>query len=344
MQETSNKVRQKDLDELVMNPIFDFFKNKAVLVTGATGLIGSELVLAFLCANRLKNLNIKIVALARNENKANKIFSEVLNRDNFEFVIQDVNDKINYSENIDYIIHTASITQSKMMIEKPFECAMTTINGTKNILDFALNTGVKSTCYLSSIEAYGEINSDDDVKEENLGFIDITNPRSSYPQSKRMAENLCISYAKEFNIDVKIARLTQTFGAGISEDDNRIFAQFARCIKNKDDIVLHTDGSSYKNYCYLTDAISGILTILIKGENKNIYNISNYETGISIKDLAQKLVDKYQTSKLKIELKDNMGYPKSTKIKLNSKKLEALGWHAQINLDDMFDRLINSLC
>ena len=344
MFESSNLVRQKDLEELALNPIFEKFNEKKVLITGSTGLIGSEIVLALMCANRIKNLNIKVVALARNIKKAERIFELILSRKNFEIVIQDVVDEVKYDDEVDYVIHCASVTKSKEMVENPERCLKVTIAGTKNILEFVRNKDISGFCYLSSIEVYGGLKSDYDVKEDiQLIELDLNNPRNSYPQSKRLAENLCIEYFREYNTPVKIARLTQTFGAGIEKSENRMFAQFAKNIVQKKDIILHTEGNSYKNYCYLTDAVLGILVMLINGKNGEIYNVANYDTGIAVKDLALRLCQKYSTSKLKIELNNKMGYNQDIKIKLNSDKLESLGWKASIGLDEMFDRLIESL-
>ena len=312
--EVDNKVWQEDLNLLAKDEIFKSFSNSSILITGATGLIGSELVFSILCANRLNNLNIKIYALVRNENKAKEIFKNVLDNPNFNLIIQDITSNIQIEEKIDYVIHCANITNSKIMVEKPAEVVDVTINGIKNVLEFAKKNDIKSVLYLSSIEIYGEnVSNKIDIKEDDYG------------------------------VDVKIARLTQTFGAGISKDENRIFAQIAKAIIKNEDIVLKTDGLSAKNYCYITDTISALLTILSKGQSREIYNVANYDSFISIKDLALKMIDKYQSSKLVFDVKDNAMYPKNSKLKLNSSKLEALGWCAKVGLDEMFERLINYL-
>ena len=342
--EVDNKVWQEDLNLLAKDEIFKSFSNSSILITGATGLIGSELVFSILCANRLNNLNIKIYALVRNENKAKEIFKNVLDNPNFNLIIQDITSNIQIEEKIDYVIHCANITNSKIMVEKPAEVVDVTINGIKNVLEFAKKNDIKSVLYLSSIEIYGEnVSNKIDIKEDDYGFLDFNNVRNCYPLSKKMAEKLCLFYSDDYGVDVKIARLTQTFGAGISKDENRIFAQIAKAIIKNEDIVLKTDGLSAKNYCYITDTISALLTILSKGQSREIYNVANYDSFISIKDLALKMIDKYQSSKLVFDVKDNAMYPKNSKLKLNSSKLEALGWCAKVGLDDMFERLINYL-
>jgi dTDP-glucose 4,6-dehydratase len=340
MFEVDNKIWQEDIELIANNKILAEFKNSSFLITGTTGLIGSELVFSLLCANRVKGLNNKIYALVRNENKARELFKKVINDLNFNLIIQDVAEPIKIEEKIDYIIHCASVTSSKDMVEKPVDTILTMFNGTKNVLDFALKDNSK-VLYLSSLEAYGIINSEVEIKEDELGYIDLTNPRSSYPESKRMAENLCASYSSQFGLDIKIARLTQTFGAGISKDDNRVFAQFAKSVIEKRDIVLHTKGETVRNYCYLTDAVIALFLILKKG--KGVYNVANKNAKISIKDMATLIAQKYGIS-LKFEIDEiNRGYNPTVKIALCSDNLEKLGWSAEVGLEEMYGRLIKYL-
>lgn len=332
-----NPVRQKDLEELIQNPIFKEFRGATVMVTGATGLIGSEIVLSLLLFG-----GVNVVALVRNPEKAKKVFEGVLDSPNLEIVVQDINNPICYESDVHYIVHTANTTSSQEMVTKPVETNLTIINGTKNVLEFAKEKQVKALCYLSSLEVYGDVVSEEEISEDYLGSLDLTNPRSSYPEGKRMAENLCASYASEYGVNAKIARLTQTFGAGVTQDDNRVFAQFAKSVIQKENIVLHTEGKTLKNYCYLTDTVSAILTLLIKGKSGEIYNVANPNTAISIRKLAEMLAAKYGT-KVVVQLDSTRGYANSVKIKLSTKKLENLGWSPKIGIEEMFEKLIESL-
>lgn len=343
MFETNNKIRHEDLEELANEKIFEEFAGKTVLVTGASGLIGSEIVLGFLCADRLKKLNIKVLAMVRNEQKARDVFECVLENKNFELIIQDVNDPVSYRGNVDYIIHCASTTSSKDFIEKPVETIMTTINGTKNLLDYSASVKAESFLFLSTLEVYGIISSDTLIKENQYGCLDILVPRSSYPEGKKLAENLCISYSVEYELNVKIARLCQTFGAGISVDDRRVFAQFAKSAIKRSDIILYTKGDTVRNYCYLTDAVSAILTILKKGATQKAYNIANQSEIISIKQMAELVAKKYNIS-VKYEI-DNIdrGYNPVVKVCLDTTELEKLGWNAKIGIDEMIERTVGSL-
>ena len=158
------------------------------------------------------------------------------------------------------------------------------------------------------------------------------------------AGHIIIPLAKEYGVPVKIARLTQTFGAGVSAEDNRVFAQFARSIIEGNDIVLHTKGESAKPYCYTTDCVSGILHILLKGKDGEAYNVANQDTYISIKDMALFLKENFNSNiDVIVEEHPEMGYAPVTRLNLLSEKLMSLGWKPSYNLYEMFERLINSL-
>lgn len=327
----NNSIFEEDIKNIINDFDMSVFDGKTILVTGATGLIGK------LCVKSLLNsgYNTQVIALVRDEEKAKNIFGE---SKRLTYLVQDINQRINTTRRVDYIIHAASTTSSKDFVEKPVETIYTAINGSRNILEFAKNKRLEGMVYLSSLEIYG-VNEKENIKEEDYGYIDILNPRSSYSESKKMVETMCISYGTEYGVPVKIARLAQTFGAGVSISDNRVFAQFAKAIINKENIVLHTKGETKRNYCYTTDTVRGIFTILTKGENNNAYNVANENSYCSISEMAHLLENEYTKVEYKID-EVNRGYNPTVKIALNTEKLNALGWEAKVDLKEMFDRLI----
>ena len=327
----NNSIFEEDIKNIINYFDMSVFDGKTILVTGATGLIGK------LCVKSLLNsgYNTQVIALVRDEEKAKNIFGE---SKRLTYLVQDINQRINTTRRVDYIIHAASTTSSKDFVEKPVETIYTAINGSRNILEFAKNKRLEGMVYLSSLEIYG-VNEKENIKERDYGYIDILNPRSSYSESKKMVETMCISYGTEYGVPVKIARLAQTFGAGVSISDNRVFAQFAKAIINKENIILHTKGETKRNYCYTTDAVRGIFTILTKGENNNAYNVANENSYCSISEMAHLLENEYTKVEYKID-EVNRGYNPTVKIALNTEKLNALGWEAKVNLKEMFDRLI----
>lgn len=327
----NNSIFEEDIKNIINYFDMSVFDGKTILVTGATGLIGK------LCVKSLLNsgYNTQVIALVRDEEKAKNIFVE---SKRLTYLVQDINQRINTTRRVDYIIHAASTTSSKDFVEKPVETIYTAINGSRNVLEFAKNKRLEGMVYLSSLEIYG-VNEKENIKERDYGYIDILNPRSSYSESKKMVETMCISYGTEYGVPVKIARLAQTFGAGVSISDNRVFAQFAKAIINKENIILHTKGETKRNYCYTTDAVRGIFTILTKGENNNAYNVANENSYCSISEMAHLLENEYTKVEYKID-EVNRGYNPTVKIALNTEKLNALGWEAKVNLKEMFDRLI----
>ncbi len=333
----------------IANSIPQVFYNKTIFVTGGTGLIGSLLIKACLYANSLLNSNIKIVAIVRNEKKVSEVFVDYFDDNNITFIYGDIINEIIYSGKIDYIIHGASQTASKQMVENPVETIKTSLFGTSRLLDFAREKKVKGVVYLSSMEVFGQCNnSETRLSEEELGYIDIHNVRSCYSEGKRMCECMCASYAKEYGIPVKIARLAQIFGTGIPKTDNRVFAQFVRSAKNGEDIILHSDGTSWGNYCYTSDAIAAIFTILEKGQSGEAYTVVNESTSTQIKDMASLVIETLSNgqSKLIFDIPENSavyGYAPKTVMKLSSKKLESLGWAPHISLKEAYLRLANWL-
>ena len=343
-----NSIYKNDLEKIVQDRNIEWqkFQNKAILITGANGLIGSNLVNALLYANEIFNLNCKILALVRNEEKAIERFKKQKN-ENLKFIISDIRERIECDEKIDYIIHAASQTSSKKFIEDAINTIDISISGTKNVLEFAKKNKITSMVFLSTMEVYGRPSTDEKINESHATNIDTTEIRNCYPISKRMCENLCIAYASQYGLPVKIARLSQTFGAGILEGENRVFAQFARSAIRNQDIVLHTKGLSEGNYCYLRDTLWALIVILMKGAQSAAYNVSNEESHTTIADMAAMVCSEIADNRIKVIFdipeSNQYGYAADTRMKLNTDRLKALGWEPEIGLKESYQRLIRSM-
>lgn len=309
------------------------------LVTGATGLIGSALV------RYLSNKGEILICPVRNIEKARRLFADnVLN--NITLIETDLCDYLkNTVERFDYIIHCASPTASKYFVEKPVETLRFGIDSTVSILEYSRFHKVKSIVYLSSLESYGTLTDDNLMVSENYqGYVNPLETRSSYNIAKRTCECLCHSYSTEYDIPVKILRLTQTISSIIETTDNRVFAQFARAAATGKNIELHTTGESARQYIYIDDAVDAILTVLKKGRSGEAYNAANADTYISAKDMAEFVQANFNPNgRVFINLRDDMGYAPTTKIKLDVRKLNSLGWAAKTSLYEMFDKLIRNL-
>ena len=335
------KVFEEDLNRIAQELKELELKNKSFFITGATGLVGSVLVKALAFANDHYDLKNRIVAQVRNPQKAKKVFDGY---EGITYCVGDVRDIISYPGNVDYVIHAASETKSKNMIDFPVETLWTALSGAKNLLDFACEKKIEKMVFLSSMEAFGSVDGNQRTPEEKLGYIDLRKVRSCYPESKRMIENMCVCYSSEYGVPVTIARLAQTFGAGVSSEDTRVFAQFAHSAMTGEDIVLHTAGTSCGNYVYTADAATAIFTLLKKGISGECYTVANETSSMRIKDMAELVANCVADGKMRVVVDipadKQFGYAPDVKLKLDASKLRSLGWKPQINLEESYKRLI----
>jgi nucleoside-diphosphate-sugar epimerase len=319
-------------------------ENSTILITGATGLIGSFLVDAIMFRNEHYGSHIAIYAISRNTVYAKNRFDKYWENPLFKFIAHDVIDTITLNENIDYIIHCASNAYPASYVADPVGTMKANILGLSNLFDYGIKKDLKRVLYISSGEVYGEGNGRD-FTESYSGYIDYLNPRSCYPASKRAAETLCIAYASQYNVDTVIARPCHIYGPTITESDNRAFAQFTRDILAKKDVVLKSKGEQYRSYCYVADCVSALLTILLCGEERNAYNIANKDSKVSIAELAACIA---AAGKKKVMFAipadaEKRGYSVITRAALDAGKLEALGWKAKYSLPDGVKRTIQIL-
>ena len=341
-----NKILLEDFAQIAKNYDFSDLKGTSVFVTGSTGLLGSQLVLFLDFLNQTQKYNTKIIALVRSKEKAQRVFADAFDR--ICCVYGDVLHLPEVSESVDYVIHGASITSSKSFVEQCVETIDVAVNGTMNVLRFAKEKQVKSFVYLSSMEAFGVTDGKGEVREVDLGYIDLMSPRSSYMESKRMCENLCVCFASEYNVPVKMIRLTQTLGAGIDYNDTRVAAYFARCVLEKTDIVLRTKGATKRPILYSADAISAILTVLLCGQNAQVYTAANPETFVTICETAEMIARKIAAGAIKVtfdikEVPAEYAPNLNLNLNLNVDKLCSLGWKPSVDLQTAYERMIEGM-
>lgn len=321
-------------------------EGKTIAVTGSTGLLGACMVHCLLALKAQRGVNLHIVAIARNMEKAVRLFGE--EREELSYYQYDFSstEPFQPKRKVDYLFHFAAPTASKDFVEKPVETMNTVYMGMQNILNYAEQAKLESLVLASTLEVYGTITDDSTpLTEDKQGYLDSMATRSSYPLAKRAAEGLCHNYTVEKQVKVKVARLAQTFGAGVSTQDNRVFAQFARSVIHNEDIILHTTGELSRCYCYTTDAISAMLYILLKGEDGTAYNVANEATYISILQMAELVAETFNPDHVHvvIEMQEGLGYSPTTKLHLDTQRIQTLGWTPYYNMKDMFGRLIASM-
>ena len=307
--------------------------NKSFLVTGATGMIGRLLV------KILKKIteNSKIYVLGLNFKEVESVYGDSgLILSSFEKLGE-------IKQDIDFVIHLASPTNPQYLKNNPVETINFIYKSTRRLLAFSRAHNSKML-YVSSMETYGEIYDENPKSEAELGYVNLNNTRSSYPEAKRLSELLCYSYSKEYQSNVCVARLAQTFGAGTSINDPRVFGYFGRCVVNNEDIVLKTKGDSFGNYCYIADTLSAFLFILARGYGGETYNVVGDNCRSSILDLANMVVEKISLNKIKVEfdLSNSSIYPNPTKLNMSNTKIKSLGWKPMFSLQEMFSRMIDS--
>lgn len=336
-------IELEDLESARIDSAIDWndLCDKTVLITGATGLIGQALTKTLLycgCG--------QVIALVRDTTKAEKLFALQIDAGcRLSFHSWRTEQLVELEEPVDYIFHCASQTSSRGFVQTPADTISAAYTGTEHILSFAVNKKVKNIVYLSTMEVYGTPQDDEKISESYVGRIDPLNVRSCYPESKRLCENLCVSYGVQHQVPVSIARLTQTFGPGISAADRRIFAEFARCARCKQDIVLHTRGETKRSYLYTADAVRALITLALKGEKGQAYNIANESTYCTIYEMAQMVAHEIakDTIAVRVELAEDLnkfGYAPVLHMNLDTKKMCQLGWQPKVALRDMFQRMI----
>jgi len=344
-----DEMLRDDIARLGASDAFQPFTDSTLLVTGATGLIGSLMVRGALEWSRSHDQGINVVALARSAQKAARVFADYEGDTRLRIVVGDVSQPIKVDGPVDWISHGASITSSAAFAKNPVEVALTEIDGTRNVLELARRKNVKGVVYLSSLEVYGDIAQDHgQVFEGDSGHLDGLRPRNSYPSAKRLCETLCAAYASEYGVPAKIARLAQTFGAGVDPNDGRVFAYFARQVIAGEDIVMRTPGEGCRCYCYTTDAVEGLLQVLSAGEAGRAYNVANPETYCSARGMAEMVAERFGQgcTTVQFDFPDDVssyGFASPSFVRMNADALQALGWRPRYGLPEMYERLIESM-
>ena len=309
---------------------WDALAGKTVAVTGATGLVGSYLLRALDAINRAHGLHLRLTALCRKAESARERLSGM---ENLSILPYDACAPLNESFQADYVVHAASNAHPLAFSSDPVGTMQANLLGTMHLLDRLRSTSGR-LLFLSTGEIYGENPSLPSFDEHSFGSVDPMRFRSCYPESKRAAETLCASYAQQYGVDALAARLTYTYGPTITAENSRADAQFLRCALEGRDIVLKSPGTQIRSYCYAADTASALLTLLLRGETGEAYNVANPDCSVSIREYAQTLAD-LAGVQLKFDLPpeaERAGYSAVTRAVLDPGKLLRLGWRAAYDL------------
>lgn len=309
---------------------WDKLSGTNILITGATGLIGSTLVEVLMSNPRRDYV---VYASGRNMERARKRFEDYSSIESFHFVEYDVMSPLQMDVQFDYVIHAASNASPNAFTKNPVEIIKANICGVSNLIEYGIAHRMKRFLYVSSGEVYGE-GDGRIISEKYSGYVDSMNPRSCYPSSKRASETLCASYASEYGADVVIARPCHIYGPNFTESDNRVYAQFIRNLFKSEDIVMKSTGEQIRSWCYVVDCVSALLYILLKGESGEAYNIADPDSVLTIRQLAE-IVAKIGNRKVVMDVPsetEKKGYNLVSKSVFSVDKLKGLGWTVSENM------------
>lgn len=340
-----NKILNQDLEQIISEKIsWEKLKGKTVLITGASGMVGSYMLYVLLKLNDMYDYGIKVVAMVRNPKK---LPAEVTERDDVKVVVHDVTEKYESEDKLDYIVHAASPASPLIMQNQPVETIAANTIGTFNTLMLAKDHNADGYIFISSREIYGQPGEGQEFfYEDTYGFVDQLNPRSCYSEGKKAAETMCASFKAEYGLNVKIARLAHTYGPGMSIYDGRVQADFLKNIVHNENIVLKSMGTAVRTYTYISDATAGMFRILLDSDDI-VYNIGNETCKVSIRELAEIMVDIYPERGLKLVFDIPEGGTKGTAPYtlgiLSSEKLRAIGWDPKYSVKEGFKRTLEFL-
>ena len=341
-----NELYLEDIKESANFKInWEKLKNKTILFTGCTGLIGRYFTDLIMYKNENDNLNCTIIGISKGESSVQNLFGNYLNNKCFKYMVHNISEPLNYDGKIDYIIHAASNTYPLQYALDPIGTITTNTWGTKNLLDLSVEKNVEKFLFVSSFEVYGKLENKTEIVENDFGTVDCTVLRNCYPESKRVSESLCIAYSEQKNVDVSIARLSRVFGPTMNYESSLATAQFIKNGINKEDIVLKSDGTQKYSYNYVADAVTSLLTILINGEDKEAYNVSDEKFNLQLKEFAQ-IVANYTGKKVVFDLPDETekkGFSNSVMTILNSEKIKNIGWSTDKGIKERIEETVKIL-
>lgn len=342
-----NKIIDEDVKGIIddNNGLMEL-KDSSFLITGASGMVGSYFVYTLMKLNEEYNYNIDIILVVRNKNK---LLKDVVENEKVIIVEQDICDPLAYEGAVDYIVHAASPASPLIMKEKPVETNFANTIGTANTLKFAHSKKAKSYMFVSSREIYGQPDEGQEQFSEygRYGQVDPLEARNGYAEGKKAAENMCVGYREEYNLNTKIARLAHTYGPGMSIYDGRVQADFLKNVFNDEDIVLKSEGASIRTYTYIADSISAMFAVLLYSKDF-VYNIADEENRTSIRELAEVMVSIEPEKNLKlvfdIPQAPQKGVAAFTSGILSTDKIrKELAWKPKYSIKEGFARTLEYL-
>lgn len=335
---------QEDIARILSVPGVEQLHNKTFLITGATGLIGVQLIDALMALG-----DVQVIAVGRSREKARDRLGEYFDNPCFTFFEHDITLPFDRQEivngKIDVVIPLASNTHPQAYSQYPLETILINIKGAEHALRLVAQCGA-TVLYPSTVEVYGNAYGDDVFTEDYTGKLNLSNARSCYPESKRTCEALCQSFKAEFNVSVKIVRLSRVFGPTMLLSDTKASSQFIRNAIAGEDIVLKSRGEQYFSYTYVADAVAAILHVLLHGETGIPYNVSGGpDCDVRLRDFAA-CCAAYNGKNVVFDLPTDVekrGFSIATRAILDSTRLRSIGFLSHYAIDEAIRRTIELL-
>lgn len=319
--------------------IFDSLFHATFFITGSAGMLASYYVYFLIYINEYYNAEIKILAQGRSKAKIISRFGKFVDKPYFRILTDDICCPLDVEGEVTYIIHAASLASPQYYGRIPVEVAEPNALGTYYLLKLAKEKSVKGFLYFSSGDVYGKVLESGNINEDTMGMINPLELHSCYGESKRMGETWCHLFAQEYGVPTKIARIAHTYGPTMDvENDPRVFASFMKNVVKGEDIILRSDGSAKRPFCYIVDAVVAFFLILLKGSPGEAYNVANNKELLSIKELAEIMISLSDNKKalVRINEQESCGTVENKDNKdnnLNTDKLHALGWRPHCGVE-----------
>ena len=348
MSTSRHPVIAEDLKQIVSSRLpWDRLFGKTILISGANGFVPSYMLETLLYLNEVAEAGIRVIALVRDKKRATSRLGHLAGRSDLSVVEQDVRDRYAGPNAVDFVVHAASQASPKSYSIDPVGTFTANVMGTSRMLEVARDSRSEGFLFFSSGEVYGRIEDPSvPVSETSFGYIDPIVIRSCYGEGKRGGETLCACWHAQFGIPAKIVRLSHTYGPRMDLNDGRVFADFVADVVVGRDIVMKSDGSARRPFCYLADAIAGIFTVLLQGKNGEAYNVGT-DSETSILELAELLCRQFPERKCRVvrqERRSDDPYVISSIPggHFDISKIRSLGWAPTIGVEEGFRRTVKS--